>query len=516
MTQETLLAIDCGTQSLRAILFTRDGEMAECAKIDYEPYVSPFPGWAEQDPELYWNSLLSALNLLKTKSPQHFEAIAGVGLTAQRASMINVDKQGIPLRPCMLWLDQRRAKPVWSRKWPMRLGLKLTGLKRKSEDIETQGKCNWIRQNQPEIWANTFKYLQVSGFLNYRLTGEFKDSTASQIGHIPFNYRTQKWAGPFQLAAMVFPVETVKLPALVQPGSLLGRITEKASLASGIKAGIPVIACGSDKGCETLGTGAVSPDTVSLSFGTTATVQTTSSAYLEVIPHMPAYPSPMSDMYNPEVEIFRGFWMISWFKKEFAHKEVEEARRLGIPAEEVLNRCLEKTPPGAMGLIVQPYWGAGLGLPHAKGAMIGFGDIHTKDHIYRAVIEGLGFGLREGIEKIEGKTRVPVVRAAVSGGASQSDEICRIMANITRLPMIKGRTHETSGLGAAILTARGLGWYPDLDSAVKHMVHTGKMFHPDPEAVRIYQALYEKVYSRMYAALKPLYSEIRNITGYPE
>ncbi|MFA5906004.1 MAG: FGGY-family carbohydrate kinase, partial [Desulfobacula sp.] len=383
--EETLLAVDCGTQSLRAILFSKTGDMLCCSKIEYKPYVSPFPGWAEQDPELYWNSLVNACRNLEAKMPQAFAAVAGVGVTTQRASMINVDESGNPLRPALLWLDQRRAKPFRAQTWPLSTGLKFAGLQNKMNDIQTQGKCSWIMQNQPGIWEKTFKYLQVSGFLNHRLTGEFSDSTASQIGHIPFNYKTQEWAGPWQLSRWLFPVEKEKLPFLIKPGELLGRVTEQASLLCGIKKGTPVVACGSDKGCETLGAGVISPKTVSLSFGTTATVQTVSKTYLEVIPYMPPYPSPVSGFYNPEVEIFRGFWMISWFKKEFAGKEVEEAAKLGIPAEEVLNRCLERTSPGAMGLVVQPYWGAGLGLPHAKGAMIGFGDIHTKDHIYRAV-----------------------------------------------------------------------------------------------------------------------------------
>jgi len=513
---DTLLAIDCGTQSLRAILFSRTGDMIACAKKEYEPYVSSFPGRAEQDPELYWNSLIAACKTLEAEAPQAFAAVAGVGVTTQRASMINVDEAGMPLRPCLLWLDQRRAKPFWGQGFPLGMALKLAGLKHKIDDIQTQGKCNWIMQNQPEIWKKTHKYLQVSGFLNHRLTGEFKDSTASQIGHIPFHYKNQEWASPWHLSRMLFPVERDKLPFLIKPGEILGWVTEKASRTCGIKAGTPVVACGSDKGCETLGAGVVSPKTASLSFGTTATVQTVCSTYLEVIPYMPPYPSPVPGFYNPEVEIFRGFWMISWFKKEFAQKEVEEAQKIGIPAEEVLNRCLERTSPGAMGLVVQPYWGAGLGLPHAKGAMIGFGDIHTKDHIYRAVIEGLGFGLYEGLEKIEKKTRIKIEKAAVSGGASQSDEICRIMADIINLPMVKGQTHETSGLGAAILTAKGLGWYPSLEEAVVGMVHVGKVFEPDPAAAEIYRALYSKVYSKLYKALKPLYSEIRNITGYPE
>jgi len=371
-------------------------------------------------------------------------------------------------------------------------------------------------QNQPDIWEKTHKYLQLSGSLNHRLTGNFSDSVASQIGHLPFDYRKQTWAEDRGLSKKLFPIERDKLPDLVNPGDGLGRITSFAAQQTGLNKGIPVIACGSDKGCETLGAGVVSSKMASLSFGTTATVQTASEKYVEPIKYLPAYPASIPGLYNPEVEIFRGFWMITWFKKEFAQKEVETALKMGIPAEDVLNEFLKRTQPGAMGLIVQPYWGPGLDHPDAKGAMIGFGDIHTKDHIYRAVIEGLGFALREGLERIQGKTRITIEKAAVSGGASQSDEICRITADIFNLPMVKGQTHETSALGAAILVAKGLGWFSTFDEAVENMVHVKKIFEPDLKHVEIYKALYSKVYTRMYGVLEPLYSQIRDITGYPK
>jgi len=120
------------------------------------------------------------------------------------------------------------------------------------------------------------------------------------------------------------------------------------------------------------------------------------------------------------------------------------------------------------------------------------------------------------MEKIQGKTGIKIEKAAVSGGASQSDEICRITADIFNLPMIKGQTHETSGLGAAILVAKGLGWFSSLDETVENMVHVKRIFEPNQKHVKIYKALYSRVYAKMYSALAPLYSQIRDITGYPK
>jgi len=365
----------------------------------------------------------------------------------------------------------------------------------------------------------THKYLQVSGFLNHRLTGNFKESVASQIGRIPFDYKKQKWGNHKELttfSAKIYRIEKSKLPELIQPGEVIGTISNEAGKATGLPEGLPVVACGSDRGCSTLGMGVLSADMASLSFGTAATIQTTSKKYLEPIRFMPSYPAVVPGLFNPEVEIYRGFWMITWFKKQFAQKEVAEAAKKGIPAEEVLNDLLKQSPPGSMGLIAQPFWSPGLSEPAAKGAIIGFGDVHKKQHVYRAVIEGLAFALLDGKEKIEKVSRIKIKKITVSGGASQSDEICQIAADVFNMTLVRGKTIETSGLGAAIITAKGVGEYPSFSEAIKNMVHYEKEFQPNKNSIEIYSRLYKKVYKKMYKRLEPFYHEIRKITGYPE
>ncbi len=476
----------------------------------------PETGWAEQNPEIYWGSLCSACRRLAARDPAVLSTLAGIGVTTQRNTMINLDAQGRPLRDAIVWLDQRKAAPRFVPSGPVRLLLKACRREEWISRIQSEAKCSWIRQHQRDIWENTFKYLQVSGFLNYRLTGEFKDATASQIGHIPFHYKKKRWAKKFEIPAFLFPVEPEKRVTLVTPGDILGTVCRKAAAETGLEAGTPVVACGSDKGCETLGAGVTDRETASLSFGTTATVQVTSEKYFEPIRFMPPYPAVVPGCFNPEVEIFRGFWMVQWFKEQFAHKEVLAAEKKGVAAEELLNRHLLQTPPGAMGLVVQPYWSPGLYNPAARGAMIGFGDMHTKSHIFRSIIEGLGFALREGLHKIEKRGGIRVTAAAVSGGASQSDEICQITADIFNRPVFKGSTHETSGLGAAVVTAAGLGIHPSVRAAVKKMVGCDTVFRPDSKSRDIYENLYQRVYRKMYKLLEPLYTEMRDITGYPE
>jgi sugar (pentulose or hexulose) kinase len=514
--QKTILSIDCGTQSLRALLFDPLGELLDIERVEYEPYYSTKPGWAEQDPEILWDSLCIACKNLKDRNIDAFENIAGVGVTTCRASMVNVDKNGKPVRDIITWLDQRKAGIHYRPKGLMKYIYKAVGMYEPLMKIQSDGKCNWIRKFQPEVWEKTYKYLQVSGFFNMRLTGKFQDSIASQIGYMPFDYKKMKWDPGKGLTSLLFPVEKEKLAELVPPGTIIGHITKEASEQTSIPSGVRVIATGSDKGCETIGMGVLDQKSVSLSFGTTATVQTTTKKYFEPVRFLKPYPACVPGHYNPEVEIFRGFWMITWFKNEFAQKEKLKAEEKGIPTEVELDNLLRKSPKGAMGLITQPLWGPGLKNPEAKGAMIGFGEVHKREHIYRSVIEGLCFALLEGKQKIERNGKVKVERVAVSGGASQSDEICKIAADIFDLPIIKGKTSETSGLGAAIITAVGASVYPDYDTAIKKMVHYSNTFIPDKENVKIYRKLYKKVYLKMYASLQPLYEEIRKITGYPE
>jgi sugar (pentulose or hexulose) kinase len=170
-----------------------------------------------------------------------------------------------------------------------------------------------------------------------------------------------------------------------------------------------------------------------------------------------------------------------------------------------------------MGLVLQPYWSPGLRDPgpEAKGAIIGFGDVHTRAHLYRAMIEGLVYGLRAGRELIEARTKRPITRLVVSGGGAQSDGAMQIAADVFGLAAERPHIAEASALGAAMLAATGLGWYADVQAAAAAMARSGHRFEPQPAAVRTYDALYREVYRPMYGRLVPLYRRIRAITGYP-
>jgi sugar (pentulose or hexulose) kinase len=512
-----LLAIDNGTQSVRAILFDRHGHLIAKQQVHLEAYYSTHPGWAEHDPQDYWQAVGTACQRLWAENPQYQAAVRGVAVTTQRGTLINLDKNGNPLRPAITWLDQRRTDsvPPISKWW--QLAFKLAGVEHTINYFRAEAEMNWIKANQPEIWRNTEHLLLLSGYLNYRLCGSFVDSIGSQVAYLPFDYKKLKWAakGDWKWQALAVRPET--LPQLVQPGTQIGHIHAAAAAATGIAVGTPLFAAAADKACEVIGAGCMAPHIGCVSYGTTATINTTSQRYVEVTPFIPPYPAAIPGAYSTEVQIFRGYWMVNWFKEQFGHHEQTRAAQQGVATESLFDELVNAVPPGSMGLMLQPYWSPGIKVPgpEAKGAIIGFGDVHTRAHVYRAILEGLAYALREGKERTEKRSKVAITELRISGGGSQSDAAMQLTADIFGLPTARPHVYETSGLGAAICIAAGLKMHADFPTAIAAMTRIGQVFQPIPQNKKIYDELYHRVYQKMYNRLQPLYQEIQQITGYP-
>ena len=513
MAGEHILAIDNGTQSVRALLFDLKGTLVAKKRIPIQAYYSKQPGWAEQDPLVFWDAVCQACQGLWQMDGVVKQNIVGVGLTTQRSTVINLDKKKQLLRPAIVWLDQRRTEglqPVGGL-WGMLFSV--AGMQDTVRYLQAEAEANWIKTHQPEIWQKTDKFVFLSGYLTYKLIGELVDSIGSQVGYVPFDYKNQDWAKPSDWRWKAVQVRRDMLPKLIPPSHLLGYITREAAQATGIPEGLPLIATAADKATEVIGAGCLEPHIGCLSYGTTATINTTHKKYTEVIPLIPPYPAAVPGYYSLEVQVYRGFWMVSWFKDEFGHQEKIEAERLGIEPEALFDKLLESVPPGAEGLVLQPYWSPGLKIPgpEAKGAVIGFGDSHSRAHFYRAIIEGLTFALREGAERTEKRSHIPITELRVAGGGSQSPNVMKTTADVFGLPVSRPHIYEASGLGAAIDVAVGLKLFHGFETAVKEMTHIGDVFEPDLITHEKYNELFTRVYKKMYGKLKSLYGEIKNI-----
>ena len=512
MSEKYFLSIDNGTQSVRAIVFDGQGQLIAKSKIEIEPYFSDHKGWAEQHADYFWNSLCKACQELWPQLPIPKKSIAAVSVTTQRATVVPMGINNQPLRPAISWLDQRKVETKPKLKKLESAIMSLIRARPLVDLMHAEAEANWIEQNEPDIWKQVHKFLLLSGYHNYKLTGQYNDAIASTVGFVPFEYKTQEWASKKDWKWRAMPIQPEMLPEVFAAGSVLGKITEAAAEETGIPKGLPLIASGSDKACEVLGTGCVDNQTGSLSYGSLATLNVTSEKYLEAIPFYPAYPGVIPNTFNIEMMVQRGYWMVSWFKKEFGLHEEQLAASQGISPESLFDELLAKVPPGCDGLMLQPYWSPSNGDgPETRGSIIGFNEDHTRAHLYRAMIEGLTFALRDSKELIEKRSGKSISRLIVSGGGSQSDQVMQITADIFGMTVLRPHTFETSSLGAAIASSVGIGLYPDFSTAVDNMTHEGDKFDPIDANKDIYNDLYHKVFKKMYGQLKPSYKAIHSI-----
>lgn len=515
MENPLVLTLDFGTQSVRAALTNTKGEIEAITKIKYEPpYFSKNYGFAEQDPDYYWEKCQEALKQLSSENQDKMARIVASSVTTFRDTSVQLDRDLQPLRPCILWLDQRLAKAKEKLPWWHWLIYSVIGMKPTIVLNRARTPAHWIKENEPRIWSQTYKYVNISTYLNYKLTGNLVDSVASMIGHYPINFKKRAWHDVKELKARIYGIPQRMLCVLVQPGEEIGVISDKVAETCHLPKGIKLIATGSDKACETIGLGALDSSVGAISYGTASTIEVSNEKYHEPETFLPAYPAATKGWYNMEVQIYRGYWMLTWFTQQFANElKIEtEKKHKDVLIEELLNARMGSIPPGSNGLVVQPYWGPGLSRPLARGAIIGFSDIHTRDHVYKAIIEGIAYSLKEGLESIQKHQHHNVDRLMVSGGGSRNDDICQITADIFGLPVSRVQTNETTSLGSAMSVFTSIGVFADIKEATKQMVHVSKTFYPNEVAHRQYLYLYKNVYVKMYPQLKDIYRDINKFS----
>ncbi len=506
-----IFAIDFGTQSVRAAIFNKKGDTVAIEKEKYAPaYHSPKSGYAEQDPDYYLECLAKASRRLVEKNSELLPFLAGVSMSCFRDTAVFLDVNDKILRPAILWLDERQAKA--SEKLPIihRILFRLVGM---SETVRLNRKrtpAHWVKENQPEIWKKVAKYMNLSTYITMKLVGDYVDSPANYAGHFPINFKRRAWyRSDKHMKGRIFGIPKRLLPRLVNVHDTLGYITEDAEKQFGIPKGLKMFAIGSDKSSETLGLGALSDDVVAISYGTASSVEVTTKKYHDSELFLPAYPSVLPDRYNMEVQVYRGYWMLNWFSQEFAKSESLEAEIQHRLTLDILNEEMLAIPPGSDGLVLQPYWGPGLRRPLAKGAIIGFSDTHTRIHLYRAIIEGIAYALREGMENFEKRLGKKIKEIRIAGGGSQSDAICQITADIFGLPTSRVQTYETSLLGASVAGFLAAKQFASPEEAIKAMVHQTKTFYPNESNHRHYDYLFKEAYLLMYPSLKNIYKNIK-------
>ena len=329
MKQKLFLTIDLGTQSVRVSFINPKGEVVALKKSRYRiPYFAMEPGFAEIDPNVYMKYIGKAYREL-IKEHNLIDDVIGVAITYFRDSVVVAKDDMVPLRPAILWLDQRRAKNIEKLPLLNRVAFKLAGVGDLIRLNRMRTPAHWIKENEPKIWSQVTRYMNLSTYINYKFTGEYKDSDANSIGHMPVDYKHRRWCkSNNDLTGMIYGVDINTLCEMVPADVPIGRITKEASKITGIKEGLPFYAVGSDKGCETFGLGAFKNNVGAVSFGTSATIQTTNKKYVTPRPLFPAYPSVIPGYFNTETMINKGYWMLTWFVQQFCEKQKEIALKV--------------------------------------------------------------------------------------------------------------------------------------------------------------------------------------------
>ena len=511
-TNPLVLTLDFGTQSVRTALINKSGEIVYLSKKAYKPVSFALKkGYAEQFADFYWDNLVECLKKLSKESLENLGDIVAMTVTTFRDSAVLLDENNKPLRPVILWMDQRLAEAKEKIPALHRFAFKIVGMTDTVNMNRTRTIAHWIKENEPETWAKTKKYVNISTYINYKLTGELADSPGGLTGHYPLNYKKSEWYKEGAMKGRIFGIPQRMLPRVVKPGEVIGRLSDEIAKECGLPKGIRLIATGSDKGCETIGLGCLTPDIGALSYGTACTIEVSNPKYHEPEPFLPAYAAAVPGLYNMDVQIYRGYWMLRWFASEFALELEKEAKEKEVPIEAILDEWLNDVNVGSDGLIMQPYWGPGLARPLAKGALLGFSSVHTRKHIYRAIVEGIAFALREGLESIEKSQKHKVKSLRISGGGSLSDEICQITADIFGLEIARVQTIESTSLGAAIATFTAVGEFKDIHEACEHMTNVSHVFKPNMENYKEYNRIYKEVYLKIYPRLNPLNRTINKI-----
>lgn len=500
MTDPLVIGIDSSTTATKAIAWDRSGRVV-CEGRASVPMSNPQPGWFEQEPEDWWASATDAIRQVTTTlDPGRIEALA---IANQRETFALLDAEDKPVRPALVWLDERAGEDV--RILTERHGIgrirEITG--KTPDPTPALFGLSWLARNEPESLARTAHVVEVHGFLVHRLTGRHVTSCASADPLAVFDLATSSYADelihPLGLTAGHFFTAQ-------RSGHVLGAVSAEAAQATGLLPGTKVVAGGGDGQAAGLGCGVTQPGRAYCNLGTATVAGVWAGKYM-VDAGWRTMSSVSGQGFINELCLRSGTFLTDWFVHQLfgldGSADPSVYRRLEAEAA-----CL---PVGADGLLLTPWW-LGCMTPYwdndARGVMIGLSAEHGRGHFYRAMMEGIALEQALGIGKIEAALGIPVTEIVAIGGGSRSDLWCQILADATGRPVLRSPTVEASSLGAGICAAVGAGWFSDMENAVDAMAgRIERRIEPDAGRHARYRDLLA-LFERLYPQLQSIYADL--------
>lgn len=471
-----LLGLDIGTQAAKGVLVRTDGVVVACASLERGPQ-HPCPGWVEMDAARdWWGYAVQLIRALLAAVPDP-APVAAVGVSALVPCLCPLDEAGAPLRPALLYSDNRAlAELAWVNE---RLESPLTAQ-------AVTPKLRWLQQHEPETFARARTFLSAHNYVVYRLTGELSMDydTASIMGGI-FDAGTRQWDAA---RCRTLDLPPALWPPLYPATAVVGQVTAEAARATGLPAGTPVITGTGDTFPTIVGCGAVEPGDAMIAFGTTGLLTVTRRPLVESAagPHFDDATGGAAVTWGANV--LSAGRLVRWFADTFAQAERVVAARTGGDEFALLEAGAVRVLPGAEGLFVLPHW---LGRrtptpdPHLRGALLGLTPSHTLSHLYRAVLESFAYNLRQGFDPL----RPAVRRLVATSGGARSPLWRQIVADVLDAPL---EYHPQSGgpLGIAFLAGYAVGLIGDFTAIKQRWLRQAETTVPDPAAVACYRQLF--------------------------
>lgn len=494
---EVLLGIDIGTSACKAAAFDRAGKVLAQASADYVVHY-PASGWAEQDPEDWWQAVCRAIHAVIDKGVRP-EDIRGVGIDGQSWSAIPVDKEGNILCPTPIWMDTRASDIC--REMKERCGEErlLATSGNPVQPMYTMPKVLWYKKHRPEVYGKADKILQSNGFIAWRLTGAMTQDLSQGYGWNCFDMAHCRW--DLEVCRELGVRESL-LPELADCHQIVGTVTAEAAAQTGLSEGTPVAAGGLDAACGTLGVGVIAPGQTQEQGGqaggmSICTDRCTPDARLILGAHV------VPGMWLLQGGTVGGSGCLKWFEQEFGAAERAAAVAKGCNSFEELSAEADTIAPGSDGLVFLPYM-AGERSPiwdaDAKGVFYGMDFSKTRAHFARAVMEGVAYSLRHNLETAA-EAGASVAEMYAMGGAANSLVWTQIKADVTGKRILIPSADTATALGAAILAGVGTGIYGSFREAVDATVQIRRIHEPNGETRAAYDRGY-KTYRALYESLK--------------
>jgi xylulokinase len=486
-----VLGLDVSTTATKAVLVDEAGLVRGIGQQGYATS-SPQPLWSEQDPADWWRATIAAIRGALQAGGASGEEVAAVGLTGQMHGAVLLDDADEALRPAILWNDQRTGAEcdlIRRLVGPDRL-IAITG----NDALTgfTAPKLLWVREHEPATWQRTAHVLLPKDYVRLQLTGDHAVDKADGSGTLLFDLAARDWS---EVVLAALDISRGWLPETFEGPAVTGALGKAAAVETGLLRGTPVMAGGGDQSANAVGVGAVDPGTVALSLGTSGVIfASTDRPVFEPAGRVHAFCHAVPERWHLMSVMLSAAGSLRWHRDALAP---------GTAFEDLVSEA-EGIPPGSDGLFFLPYL-SGERSPHpdplARGAFIGLTVAHRRPQLTRSVLEGVAFGLRDGLDLMLAAGIPAPAQIRAAGGGTASVLWMRILADVLGAEIAAVSTTEGAAYGAALLAAVGAGWHPGVQDATAALVRTHAVAEPGPDA-SAYAELHA-TYRELYPALAP-------------